>query len=85
MDPTAHAAVAHASPPNCSVTVSQLGNETYASKTDTQSIFIDRASQTIAIDSIPASGGLTYNNNGLRPRRWRHIRRARRHRTRTCR
>ncbi len=55
------------SPPvaDCLVTASQVGNETYAPKSMQKAIFIDRASQTIVIDSIPASGGLTYNNNGL--------------------
>jgi hypothetical protein len=63
MDPDGHTLrILQASPPDCAVNISQLGNATYAPKTVTKSIFIDRASQTISFTTLPVNDQLTYGD-----------------------
>ena len=56
---------ATATPSDCVVTVSQVGNETYAPASVTKSITINKADQAITVTSIPADNQLTYNTGGL--------------------
>ena len=49
------------SPPSCVVTANQAGNEIYApASANTKTIFIDRASQSIAYGTIPADHDLVF-------------------------
>jgi len=54
--------ITQASPPNCSVTVSQLGNETYAPKSEVKLITIAKAPQSIAFTTLPVDNQLTFGN-----------------------